>query len=159
MAIRIRTIVIGVTSLLIGVPVLVFLLLPARPDARGRDKIAEVFAHVITLRTALAEICDLGGGFGGVPLRALGLPDPYKSGPLVQYITVRAESPERVLVSALLNDVYSDILFWRKLSIPKGAKIVWEGECTEKVFRWSIRETTVPARYLPREYRKSTRAN
>lgn len=151
--------VMAVTGILIGVPVIGFLLFPPRADATASSKIAEVFLYMNGVWTALRETCDRGDPFGGVTHRALDLPDLYKPGPLVQYVTVRAENAERVVVSATLEDIYLDILFWRQLRVPKGAKIVWEGKCTGKVFKWSIRETTVPARYLPSAYRTSTSAN
>lgn len=155
---RIRRIVIVALCLIIGVPVLM-VLVPIYPDATPHSKIAEVFLSVSTLRTSLAERCTDGALSAGMTHESLGLPDPYKPDRFVKYVTVQVETPERFLVSAYLEDIFLDILFWKELRIPEGAKIVWQGSCIAKVFNWELRETTVPSKYLPAPYRTAKSAN
>lgn len=159
MAQRIRTIIIIALCLIIGLPILAFLLFPASADATSGAKIAMVFLYMNRPRNELEERCTRGALYGGMTHRSLGLPDAYKPGPFVKYVTVQVENPERSLVSAYLEDIYLDILFWKVLQIPAGAKIVWQGTCDGKEFRWGLHETTVPKKYLPSYHRAATSAN
>ncbi len=159
MAKRIRTIIIIALCLIIGLPVLAFLLVPSHADATPQAKVSEVFLYVSSTRNELEERCTRGALYGGMTHKSLDLPDPYKPGPHVKYVTVQVENPERVLVSAYLEDIYLDILFWKVLHIPASAKIVWQGTCDGKEFKWGLLETTVPNRYLPSYHRAATSAN
>jgi hypothetical protein len=156
MAKRIRKIVIAAGCCIIGACVVAVLLFPPAPDATATAKISEVFLYMVPVRSELAERCSQGTLSRGMTHTSLGFPDPYNPGPLVKYVTVQVANPERVFISASLEDIYFDLLVWKTLRIPAGARIVLQGTCDKKVLAWTLQETTVPNRYLPTYYRAAT---
>ena len=138
---------------LIGLTVLAFLVFPARPDATTQAKIAEVFIYLSTAQGELSKRCDQGTLTVGMTHKSLGFPDPYKPGRFVQDVTVYVDGPKRLVVTATLTDIHLDMLFWQKLTIPAGARIVLIGQCEGGRIVWGLHETGVPSNFLPASYR------
>jgi hypothetical protein len=143
-----RKVLIALVVVLVGL--IVISILSERPDATARAKMSEVRLYMSTAQGALAERCDTGTLTAGMTHATLGFPDPYKPGPLVQRVTVRVDSPKRLLVTATLADIYSEFPpFWKSLAIPSGTSLVLEGSCEDRMVKWRLGETTIPPKYLP----------
>ena len=137
----------------IGLFVLAFLIFPAHSDATAQAKIAEVLLYLSAARQELSEGCRQGSLVAGMTHKSLGFPDPYKPGRFIKEVTVHVDRPQRLVITATLMDIYSEIFIWRRLAIPAGARIVEVGQCEGGQVVWRFDETSVPSNYLPQFYR------
>ena len=136
------------------VPVMgVFLavILPANPNSSARGKIFAANLDLWPVRQTLRDQCEQGSLAPGVT--DVTPADADKPGRYLRNITVRVDDPKRPAVIATLKDIYSDVLWWKRLDIPAGTTMVFQGQCEDRRFAWKLTETGVPNKYLPSNLR------
>jgi hypothetical protein len=145
---------------LVGLVILIMLPTPVT----ARSKVMEVILAITEARQAIAERCREGTLTPGMNHVSLGFPEHYKptiesyvAGEQVDYeldfirqVTVNVESPQRVLITATLEDIYDEYPPFRKdLKIPAGGVLAITCSCEDGQLKFDYgQETTIPEEYL-----------
>ena len=130
----------------------------------ARSKVMEVMLAITEARQAVADRCREGALTPGMNHVSLGFPEHYKptrvsyvAGEQVDYefdfirqVTINVETPQRVLITATLEDIYEELLPFRKdLKIPAGGVLAITCSCEDGQLKFDYgQETTIPEEYL-----------
>lgn len=146
--------------ILVGLVILIVLPNPVT----ARSKVMEVMLAITEARQAVADRCREGALTPGMNHVSLGFPEHYKptrvsyvAGEQVDYefdfirqVTINVETPQRVLITATLEDIYEELLPFRKdLKIPAGGVLAITCSCEDGQLKFDYgQETTIPEEYL-----------